>query len=150
MASHEAFPDRSIESATVDASSADPAGVIDRYAAAWRDGDLFTMIDLYADDVVVHYGGSSPFAGTHLGRDRLLEVLAETAVRSGRALVSVDQIDDHGTHGALFVTESMTVDGETVELQRALRYRIADGRIAECWLYDHDQHLVDRSWADPT
>ena len=68
-------------------------------------------------------------------------------MRSGRRLVSIDQVDDLGTHGAIFATESMTVGGETVQLARALRYRSADDRIVECWLYDHDQHLVDRAWA---
>ena len=37
------------------------------YAEAWVNGDLATMIDLYASDVVVHYGGRSPFTGTHVG-----------------------------------------------------------------------------------
>jgi uncharacterized protein len=124
------------------------SGVITRYAEAWQAADLTTMIDCYAPDVVVHYGGTSPYAGTHIGRDRLVEVLVETAVRSGRQLVSIDQIDDHDTHGALFVTETMLVDSSTVTLARALRYRCADDRLAECWLYDHDQHLVDRAWAD--
>ncbi len=124
--------------------------VIERYAAAWLAGDLEGIIDAYADDVVAHYGGTSPFRGTHMGRDTFLGVLAETSARSARRLVSIDQVHDDGDTGALFVTEAMTIDGVEVEVQRALRYRVADGRIAECWLFDLDQHLADRAWEPPT
>lgn len=125
------------------------SGVITRYADAWRRGDVAEMIGCYHDDIAVHYGGTSTFAGIHRGRDRLVDLLVDTARRSDRRLITIDQVDDHGTHGALFVTESMQVDGTEATVLRALRYRTTDGRISECWLYDHDQHLVDRAWSDP-
>jgi hypothetical protein len=63
-----------------------------------------------------------------------------------RRLVSVDQVHDDGQTGAIVATEAFDVDGETVTVQRALRYVICDGLIAECWLFDMEQHLVDRAW----
>lgn len=51
--------------------------------------------------------------------------------------------------GAVFATESFDLDGETVTVQLALRYRVVDDSIAECWRYDQDQHLVDRAWSAP-
>jgi uncharacterized protein len=123
------------------------AGVVVRYAHAWEAGDIATLIGCYADDVVAHYGGSSPFAGTHCGKDRFLEVLITTAGLGNRRLVSVDQVHDDGETGAIFATETFDVDGVPVTVQRALRYLIRDGLIAECWLFDMDQHLVDRAWA---
>lgn len=125
------------------------SGVITRYAEAWQRGDIAAMLGCYHPDVTGHYGGTSSFAGTHHSRDRLVEILVETARRSGRQLVSVDQIDDHDTHGALFVTETMTIGAVAITLARALRYRTVDDLIIECWLYDHDQHLVDRAWNQP-
>lgn len=125
------------------------SGVISRYADAWRRGDIAEMINCYGDDVIVHYGGTSTYAGTHHGRDQLVLLLVETAQRSGRQLITIDQIDDHDTHGALFVTETMMIDSTVITLARALRYHTADDRISECWLYDHDQHLVDRAWSNP-
>jgi ketosteroid isomerase-like protein len=125
------------------------AGTVARYACAWQEGDLATLVDCYDDDVVVHYGGRSAFAGTHVGRDRLMAVLLETASRGARRLVSIDQLHDDGDAGALFVTESFVVDGATVTVPRALRYRLAAGRFVECWLYDHEQHLVDQAWSQP-
>ena len=50
-------------------------GVVHRYAAAWESGDVGGILGCYAETVITHYGGQSPFAGTHVGRDRLVEVL---------------------------------------------------------------------------
>jgi len=122
-------------------------GSIDEYAEAWQRGDLEAMLDAYAPDVVTHYGGTSPFAGDHRGRDALVEILVETARRGDRQLVSVDAVHDSGDHGAIFVTESFTVDGAPVTVDRCLRYRVEQGRISEIWLYDRQQHLVDRAWS---
>src|SRR5262245_17942175 len=126
-------------------------GVIERYAAAWQEMDLQTMFDLYGPDVVVHYGGSSPFAGDHHGRDALIGLLMDTASRSARRLVSVDAVFDEGDRGAIFATEAFAIgsgeDATEVTVERCLRYRVADGLIAELWLYDRDQHLVDQAWS---
>ncbi len=45
------------------------------------------------------------------------------------------------------MTESFTLDDETITVARAFRYRTRGARITECWLYDHQQHLVDLAWA---
>ena len=120
--------------------------MITRYVEAWQAQDLGTVLDCYAQDIVAHYGGTSSFAGDHVGHARFVEVLADTAVRSGRRLVSVEQLHDAGDHGSVFVVEAVTVDGAEHEVHRALRFRVESERIAEVWLYDLDQHLVDASW----
>jgi len=122
-------------------------GVIQRYADAWQRSDLETLFATYSPDVVVHYGGTSPFAGDHHGRDALLSLLAETARRSGRTLVSVDAVYDLGGHGAIFVREAFDIAGERVTVDRCLRYRVDGDLIVEVRLYDHQQQLVDRAWS---
>lgn len=126
-----------------------PTGVISRYASAWASNDLGAMIASYGTDVVVHYGGRSTYAGSHHGRDRLVEILLESAARSDRQLVSIDQVHDHGASGAIFATETFRVHGEVIAVERALRYRCDGDQIVEVWLYDRDQHIVDQAWAQP-
>ncbi len=123
------------------------SGVIARYTRAWLDSDLATLVDCYADDIVAHYGGTSRYAGTYHGKTRFLEVLAETAALAKRELLSADQLHDDGECGAVFITESFDIDGDPVTVQRALRYRIDHDQITECWLFDMDQHLIDRAWS---
>ena len=124
-------------------------GVISRYVAAWQAQDLATVLDCYAEDVTAHYGGTSPFAGDHHGREAFVAVLAATAVTSARRLVTVDQLHDDGDRGAVFVTEAVTVGSTEHVVQRALRFRVAEHRIVEVWLFDLDQHVVDAAWGSP-
>ncbi|MEO1063416.1 MAG: nuclear transport factor 2 family protein [Actinomycetota bacterium] len=120
---------------------------IDRYCAAWRGGDLVGLIECYADDFALHYFGTSRFAGDHLGRDTALAVLAEVSAIAPRELVAIDEVLVGPTAAAIVVRERLTRDGATHELRRVLRYRTRGDKLAECWLYDEDQALVDRLWA---
>lgn len=127
--------------------SSDHAGVVlARYAAAWRAGDLDGVLACYAPDFTLHYGGASRFAGSHVGRDAALAVLAEVSTVAPRELRSIDEVLVGDEAGALVVTERLDRDGETAEVQRTLRYRVADGLLAECWLLESDQAAVDHFW----
>jgi ketosteroid isomerase-like protein len=126
----------------------DHAGVVlHRYAACWRAGDLDGLIGCYAPDFTLHYAGTSRFAGTHQGRDAALAAMAEVSALAPRELCSIDDMLVADGGGALVVTERLTRDGRTVELQRVLRYRVEQGLLAECWLLDTDQRLVDELWS---
>jgi hypothetical protein len=119
---------------------------LERYATAWEGGDLGTLFELYADGVVFHYFGSTDLAGTHIG-DAALAAMAQASVRSNRTLVEVVDVLDGPVLGALVVRERFERDGRSEEVQRVLLYRVIDDRIAECWLYDEDQDLIDAFWA---
>ncbi len=123
------------------------AGVITRYARAWKDGDVAEIIQCYDENIVAHYGGRSGFAGIHEGRNHFFSILLDTGSRCQRKLISIDQLHDDGETGAFFVTESLSLNGETITVQRALRFRTNGSTITECWLFDHQQHLVDEAWA---
>lgn len=120
--------------------------VLRRYADCWRRGDLEGLVACYADDFTLHYSGSSSFAGTHIGRDAALAAMAEVSVRAPRELRSIDEVLIGDRSGALVVTEILRRDGDAHELERVLRYRIEADRLAECWLYESNQTLVDHLW----
>jgi uncharacterized protein len=129
--------------------SVNESGVLHRYAEAWVAGEVMTMFGMYSPDVVVHYGGTSEFAGEHRGRDAFVEVLMTTAGRSQRVLLQIEDLFEDGSYGALFTREQLVLDGVVTEVKRALRFRLNDTEILEIWLYDHDQHILDRSWSAP-
>jgi hypothetical protein len=119
------------------------ADVLRRYADAWTAGDLATVLDLYHDDFVLHYFGESPLAGTHEGKDAALQALGLATARTDRVLVKVVDVLAGAELGALVVVENLA--GR--EVQRVLLYRVLDGKLGECWLYDQDQRFVDRLWS---
>ncbi len=124
-----------------------PGTVLRRYATAWTDGDLDTLVGCYGDDFTLHYGGTSRFAGTHSGRDAALATMAEVSVLAPRELVAIVDVLVSDSGGALVVQERLTRDGRSEVLDRVLRYRVEAGELLECWLLEWDQALVDELWA---
>ena len=121
-----------------------PGSVVRAYAEAWLAGDIATVLDLYADDIVLHYGGTNPLTGDHRGKHAAITVLLAVQEKTQRVPTEVIDVMEGTTYAAAWVREEWTVDGDTVELMRLLTYRVAGGKLAECWLFDHDQALVDR------
>jgi uncharacterized protein len=72
-----------------------------------------------------------------------LAVLAEVTRRTNRKLLGIIDLMAGPARGALLVRECIERDGRTAELERLLVYTVRDGLLGECWVYDHDQALVD-------
>jgi hypothetical protein len=49
---------------------------------------------------------------------------------------------------ALIVRERFHRPGRVVEIRRANVYRVEGDRIAEIWIFEHDQYAVDELMAD--
>jgi hypothetical protein len=121
--------------------------VVKRYAEAWVANDLRAIIESYHDDVVFHYFGRSPLAGTHRGKTACLAILKQVRERTNRRLVSVRDVLAGQHFGLIIAVERFERLGESVEIERMLRYSVRDDKLAECWIYDEDQRLVDEYWA---
>jgi len=119
--------------------------VLRAYAAAWLAGDLDAVLAAYHDDIELHYFGASPLAGSHVGREAAFAALGLASVRSSRTLIAVDDVLVGATTGALVVTEDLGDPPRRV--RRILLYRVADGKLRECWLFDEDQRFVDGLWS---
>lgn len=118
-----------------------------RYADVWDANDLTGILDCYADDFTLHYFGSNPFSGDHVGKQAAFAVLLEVGSRAPRKLVAVDEILAGPEAAVLVVREEIDVGGEIEVVRRVLRYRVVDGRFTECWLYEESQSLIDRAWS---
>jgi uncharacterized protein len=129
--------------------SDDIRAVLERYAAAWTSGDLTKIFACYHDDFALHYFGANAFAGDHLGKAASLKVLGEVSRRTKRRLLKIVDILAGPERGALIAREMVTHRGAELEIERLFLYRVADGCLRECWLYDQDQRLIDDILASP-
>jgi uncharacterized protein len=121
--------------------------VVRRYADAWAANDLRAIVECYHDEVVFHYFGRSPLAGTHRGKTACLEILKQVREKTNRKLVSVRDVLAGEHFGVIVAVERFEHDGVSVEIERMLRYGVRDGKLAECWVYDENQRLVDEHLA---
>lgn len=123
-----------------------PGVVLRRYVDAWRHGDLERLLSCYHDEFTLHYAGTSRFAGTHVGREAAVTVMAEVSALAPRELISVDRILVGDDAAAVVVTERLTRDGESAVVGRTLQYEVQGGLLRTCRLLEHDRPTVDRFW----
>lgn len=126
---------------------ADIHRVLQRYITAWQSSDLEALLGMYADDVVFHYAGNTDIAGDHIGRDAAVAAMVTASTRAQRELLDVVDVMSGDELGALVVRERLTRGDLTADVRRVLVYRVRGDEIAECWVLDEDQHLIDRFWA---
>jgi uncharacterized protein len=107
---------------------------------AFNTGDIDGLIDLFAEDIVWRFPGTSKLAGEHIGRDAVLEVLGAYGAASGGTLqanpVDVMASDDHVTGWA---RDTATKDGRTLDLDSFVVFTMREGQVTAA------EHLV----ADP-
>jgi uncharacterized protein len=127
----------------------EPIEVVRRYAEAWQANDIAAVFDLYHDEFVLHYFGTSPLAGDHVGKQAAIEVLVEATQRSARQLDAIEDVLGGSTYAALVVREGVGPGSQQV-IRRVFLYTVRDDKLAECWLYDEDQPFVDTLWSVPT
>ena len=133
--------------------AADPVSVVRRfYDAQARVYSSATGVDsirdLLSGDVVWHVPGASAIAGEHRGIEAVLEYfdtrrrMTDSTFRvtvHGSAMIADRVVQLAGGHA---VRDGVVVSWETVGV-----FRVADGRIAECWLVPFDQAVFDQIWS---
>jgi uncharacterized protein len=119
--------------------------VIGEYLAAMERGDREAAVALYADDVVMHVPGRSPFAGERRGREAVLAYLRAAVERAvgGIDVELVDLLAGGGDRVALLLRERLRGARGELILRRANVYTVRDGRISEIRIFEHDQYAVD-------
>jgi uncharacterized protein len=120
--------------------------IIKRYCEAWKKSDLPTMLGLYHDEFVLRYFGRSPLAGEHRGKAAALGVLAKVQKLTNRQLLEIRDVLASDDHAIVIARERFERDGMRLEANRIFVYRIRDGKLGECWVYDEDQRAVDEFW----
>jgi uncharacterized protein len=118
--------------------------VVRRYAEAWLAGDRKTLVDCYHPEFTLHYFGSNPLAGDHVGLQAALATLGEVARRTQRKLLGIVDVSAGPERGIVIARERFSRGELRAEFERILVYTIRDDRLHHCWIYDADQQLVDR------
>ena len=118
--------------------------VLQRYAAAWRRGDMLAIVDAYHAQFTLNYPGTHALAGRHVGKARALQVLAEFGRRTDRRLEEVIAVMAGPERGALLVRESIGPASRRIAVERLFVYTVQDGKLKECWVFDADPAEIAR------
>jgi 2'-5' RNA ligase len=130
----------------------DPLSVVERFhaeqARAYGGGELDALREVLSDNVVWHVPGRSAIAGEHRGLEAVLAYF-ETRRRMTDATfrVTVRGTAMIGDRVVQLADGSAERDGRTLTWSTAGVFRVADGRVAECWLVPFDLYAFDEIWS---
>ena len=121
----------------------DAARIRDAYKAFNR-GDVDALVDLFADDIVWHFPGTSKLAGEHVGRGACLAMLGAYGAASAGTLqanlIDVMASDDHVTGWA---TDTASADGRTLDVGAVVVFTLRNGKVTDARHYFDDQSALD-------
>lgn len=114
------------------------------YRAA-AEGDVQTVVDRMADDIVWHVGGHNPLTGDYRGKEAVLGLLGRLAEETGGTLKNephdVVANDEHAV-GLLRFTARR---GDRALDERAAQIvHMRDGQLTEVGFFWEDQRAVDQ------
>jgi ketosteroid isomerase-like protein len=111
-------------------------------------GDQEAAAAMLARDVAWHVPGRSPIAGDHRGRDEVLRYFAARRERAaGTFRIGVRDVIAGDEHTVVLAEGRVQRDGQSFAWQTANVFRVAEGKIAECWVLPYDLYAFDRIWS---
>src|SRR6266496_6842998 len=103
--------------------------------------DIGAARAMLTDEVTWHVPGRSAIAGDYVGMDDVLDYFnRRRQLGRGVFTVHVHDVLASDERAVLFASGQSEADGGTVKWETAGIFRIAGGKIAECWLLPFDQY----------
>jgi uncharacterized protein len=116
---------------------------------AFAKGDLATLSELIADNVVWHVSGVGPLSGDYRGRDQVFGFFGRLAEETGGTFrLEVHDILANDDHTAVLATLSASRGGKSVSTPVVnVSHSDDDGRITEFWAATTDPEASVDFWA---
>lgn len=117
--------------------------------AAFGEGDLETLQELFADDVVWHVPGDNLLSGDYKGQQEVFELFGRLSEETqGSFRLEVHDILANDEHGVVLVRASGTRNGMSLDGDPQVHvFHMTDGRITEFWNHPYDMALQDEFWS---
>jgi uncharacterized protein len=114
---------------------------------AFTKGDIQTLGELFADDIVWHVGGRSQLAGDYRGKEEVFGLFGKLAELSGGTLrIELHDVLANDEHAIALQTATGEREGRTLDDNGVGVYHARDGKVTESWLHPGDPYAVDEFW----
>jgi ketosteroid isomerase-like protein len=122
--------------------------LIRRGYVAFGTGDIKTLGELFADDLVWHVGGRSSITGDYKGKSEVFGFFAQLAKQTGGTFrVDVHDVLANDEHVVALVKLTAEREGKTLSDNGAQVYHVRGGRVTESWFHPADQYSGDQFWS---
>jgi uncharacterized protein len=114
---------------------------------AFSTGDLETLGELFADDIVWHVGGRSQLAGDYRGKQEVFGFFGKLVELSGGTFrVELHDVLANDEHAIALQKATGEREGRTLDDNAVGVYHTRDGKVTESWLHPGDPYAVDEFW----
>ncbi len=114
---------------------------------AFATGDLATLNELLADDIVWHATGRNQLAGTYRGKEEVFGLFQRLAELSGGTFkLDVHTILADDEHAVALARVTGEREGKTLDDNTIQAFHVRDGKVTEQWLYPGDAYATDEFW----
>ncbi len=112
---------------------------------AFGKGDMETVGELLADDVVWHIGGHNPLSGDYKGKEAVFGFFGKLMqVSGGTFKLEVHDILANDDHSVTLVRETAEKNGKKLDHRAVhITHPDSEGRVKEFWAFEEDQAAGD-------
>jgi uncharacterized protein len=122
--------------------------LVQRGYEAFAAGDIATLNELFADDIVWHSPGNNQLSGTFRGKDEVFANLQKNVELTGGTFkLDIHTIladDDHAV--TLLRATAQREGGKSLDDNTVQVFHIKDGKVTESWLHPSDAIASDEFW----
>ena len=124
------------------------AALIRRGYDAFSKGDMDTINEIFADDIVWHIAGRSALAGDYKGKNEVFSFFGQLAERSGGTFsLELHDVLGNDEHVTALTRERGEREGKTLDVNGVHVWHVRDGKVVEFWDAPLDQYEADEFWS---
>jgi ketosteroid isomerase-like protein len=115
---------------------------------AFQKGDTEALKDHFAEDIVWHVAGRSPFAGDYKGSAEVLGLFGKQVEATGGTFkLELHDLLANDEHVVALVRTTAERSGKRLNDPGVHVVHVRDGKLAESWFHASDQYAVDEFFA---
>ena len=114
---------------------------------AFATGDMATLNELFADDIVWHVPGRSQLAGDFRGKEEVFGNFQKVAELTGGTFkLDIHAVLADDEHAVVLARAMGEREGKTLNDNSVQVFHIKDGKVTEQWLHPGDTYASDDFW----
>lgn len=119
--------------------------LIRRGYTAFSEGDLDTVRELFADDIVWHVNGRNKLTGDYKGMDEVMGFFAKIMETADNVSQEIHEVLANDTHATALLRASMEVNGTRVSDNSVHVFHIEGGKVTEFWSHPWNPYQFDEA-----
>jgi ketosteroid isomerase-like protein len=114
---------------------------------AFGKGDMQTVSDLFADDIVWHVPGRSSLSGDYKGKDQVFGLFARLVELTGGTFrLELHDVLANDDHAVVLAESHAEREGRVLNDRGVNVLHLSDGKVTEFWGHAGDTYAVDEFW----